>query len=88
MKRLVTVIVLAVLLVGLVLLGLCCTPQATLGISVTELDNVVMIENVGNVDCLVFVNSPEGEQQFQLDVGQNTTVTGISQPIEVSAVSK
>jgi hypothetical protein len=45
-----------------------------------------MIENVGNVDCLVFVNSPEGEQQFELAVGQNTTVTGISQPIEVSAV--
>ena len=33
-----------------------------------------------------FVNSPEGEQQFELAVGQNTTVAGISQPIEVSAV--
>jgi hypothetical protein len=31
-------------------------------------------------------NSPEGEHQFTLAVGQNTTVTGISQPIEVSAV--
>jgi len=29
----------------------------------------------------------EGEQQFELAVGQNTTVTGISQPIEVSVVS-
>jgi hypothetical protein len=58
-----------------------------LGISVTELDNGVFIENVSNVDCLVFVNSPEGEQQFELGVGRNTTVTGISPPIEVAAVS-
>ena len=86
MKRLVTVVTLAILLVGLVLLGLSCAPQATLEISVTDLDNGVMIENVGSVDCLVFVNSPEGEQQFELAVGQNTTVTGISQPIDVSAV--
>jgi len=70
----------------LALIGLSCTPQTTLEISVTELDNGVMIENVGTVDCFVFVNSPEGEQQFELAVGQNTTVTGTSQPIEVSAV--
>ena len=87
MKRLVTVVILAVLLVGLVLLGLSCAPQGTLDISVTELDNGVMIENVGSVDCVVFVNSPEGEQQFELAVGQDVTVTGISQPTEVSAVS-
>ena len=87
MKRLVTVVVLAILLVGLILLGLSCAPQATLEISVTELDNGVMIRNVGNVDCLVFVNSLEGEQQFELSAGENVTVTDISQPIEVSAVS-
>ena len=87
MKKLVIVVTLAILLVVSVLLSLSCAPQATLEISVTELDNGVMIENVGNVDCLVFVNSPEGEQQFELAVGQNTTVTGLSQPIEVSAVS-
>ena len=87
MKRLVTVVTLAILLVVLVLLGLSCAPQATLEISVTDLDNGVMIENVGSVDCLVFVNSPEGEQQFELAIGQNTTVIGISQPIEVRAVS-
>ena len=56
-------------------------------ISVTEVDNGVMIENVGNVDCLVFVSSPEGEQQFELAVGESVTVTGIIKPIEVSAVS-
>lgn len=76
-----------VAVVGFVLLGSSCAPQATLDISVTEMDNGVMIQNVGDVDCLVFVNSPEGGQQFELAVGQNTTVTGISQPIEVSAVS-
>jgi len=72
----------------LALIGLSCAPQTTLEISVTEIDNGVMIQNVGSVDCLVFVSSPEGEQQFELAVGQNTTVTGISQPIEVAAVGR
>jgi len=58
-----------------------------LEISVTEVDNGVMIENMGNIDCLVFVSSPESEQQFELAVGESVTVTDISQPIEVSAVS-
>ena len=71
----------------LALIGLSCAPQTTLDISVTELNNGVVIENVGNVDCLVIISSPEGEQQFELTIGQNETVTGISQPIEVSAVS-
>ena len=74
-------------ILALALLGLSCAPEATLEISVTEVDNGVMIENVGNVACLVFVNSPEGEQQFELAVGENVTVTDISQPIEVSAVA-
>ena len=56
-------------------------------ISVTEVDNGVMIENMGNIDCFVFVSSPESEQQFELAVGESVTVTDISQPIEVSAVS-
>ena len=75
-------------ILALALLGLSCAPQATLEISVTEIDNRVMIENVSNVDCLVFVNSPEGEQQFELAVGESVTVTHLSQPIEVSAVSQ
>jgi hypothetical protein len=54
-KRLVPLVILTILLVGSVLLGLSCTPQTTLGISITELDNGVFIENVSNVDCLVFV---------------------------------
>ena len=68
------------------LLGLSCAPEATLELSVTEVDNGVMIENVGNVACLVFVSSSEGEQRFELAVGESVTVSNISQPIEVSAV--
>jgi hypothetical protein len=71
----------------LTLLSLSSTPETSLEVSVTEIDNGVVIQNVGSVACLVFVNSPDGEQQFELAVGQNTTVTGISQPIEVSMVS-
>jgi len=74
-------------IVAIALIGLTCAPEATLEISVTEIDNGVMIENVGNVACLVFVSSPEGEQQFELAAGESVTVTNISQPIEVSAVS-
>jgi len=75
-------------ILALVLVGLSCAPEGTLEISVTEIDNGVMIENVGNVACLVFVNSPEGEQQFELAVGESVTVTNISQPIKVSTVSQ
>ena len=45
------------------------------------------IKNVGNVDCRVFVSSPEGEQRFELAVGESVTVTDIAGPIEVSAVT-
>lgn len=74
-------------ILALALLGSSCAPEARLEISVTEIDNGVMIENVGNVDCLVFVSSPESEQQFKLAVGESATVTDIAKPIEVSAVS-
>lgn len=69
------------------LLGLSCTPGTILEISVTEEDNGVIIQNAGNVACAVFVSSPEGEQQFELAADENITITDISQPIEVSAVS-
>jgi len=74
-------------ILAVVLLGLSCAPEATLEISVTEVDNGVMIKNVGNVDCLVFVSSPEGEQQFGLSVSESVTVTDIAEPLEVSVVS-
>jgi hypothetical protein len=71
----------------LAVLGLSYTPGTSLEVSVTEVDNGVIIQNVGNVACLVFVNSPEGEQQFELAIGKNVTVIGISRPIDVSAVA-
>jgi hypothetical protein len=71
---------------ALALLGLSCAPEGTLEILVTEVDNGVIIQNVGNIACLVFVSSLEGEQQFELAVGESVTVTDISQPIDVSAV--
>ena len=74
-------------ILALGLTGLSCTPEATLEIFVTEIDNGVTIENVGNVALLVFVSSPEGDQQFELAVGESVTVTDIIKPIEVSAVS-
>ena len=74
-------------ILAVALLGLSCAQETTLEISVTEVDNGVMIENVGNVDCLVFVSSPESQQQFELAVDESVTVTDITKPIEVSAVS-
>lgn len=80
-----TFLICCVLLIAL--LGLSCTTQATLEISVTEVDNGVIIESMGTVDCIAIVNSPEGEQRFELAVGESVTVTGITRPIEVSTVS-
>ena len=74
-------------ILALILFGLSCAPESTLEIAVTEVDNGVMIENVGNVACLVFVNSPEGELQYALAVGESVTVSDVTKPIEVSAVS-
>jgi len=71
----------------LALLGLSYTPGTSFEVSVTDIDNGVIIQNVGNIPCLVFVSSPEGEQQFEVAVGKNVTVTDISQPIDVSATS-
>ena len=71
----------------LALIGLSYTPGTSLEISVTEVDNGVIIQNKGNIACLVFVSSSEGEQKFELAVGKNVTVIGISRPIDVSAVA-
>ena len=71
----------------LALIGLSYTAGNSLEVSVTEVDNGVIIHNVGNVACLVFVNSLEGEQQFELAVGGSVTVTDTTKPIDVSAVT-
>lgn len=74
-------------ILALVLIGLSYAPEDALSVSATLVENGVMIENAGNVDCLVFVSSPEGEQRFELAIGESITVNDISQPIEVSAVT-
>jgi hypothetical protein len=73
-------------ILALLLVGLSCAPEATLAVSVTEIDNGVVIENTGTADCIATVTSPEAKQRFELNVGENVTVTNISQPIEVAAV--
>lgn len=84
---------------ALALVGLSCTPEVgleisvtedSLSISVTEVDDGVMIENLSSVSCLVlvFVASPEVEHEFELAVGERVTVTGITEPIEVAAVGR
>ena len=82
-------------ILALALLGSSCAPEAALEVSVSDdtisvtailIENGVMIENVGDVDCIVFVSSPEGEQQFELAAGKSITVTDITEPIEVAAV--
>lgn len=56
-------------------------------VSVNEIGDGIVIENVGSVDCLVFVTSPDSEQQFELAIGESVTVIDMLQPIEVAAVS-
>lgn len=59
----------------LALTGLSYTPGFAAEVSVTGIDDGVVIQNVGNIPCLVIVNSLEGEQQFELAVGANATLT-------------
>ena len=74
-------------ILALVLVGSSCAPEGTLAVSVTEIDDGVLIENTGTTDCITIVTSPEGEQRFELAVSESAPVTNMSQPIEVSAVT-
>lgn len=62
----------------LALVGLSYIAGSPAEISITGIDNGVIIQNVGNVPCLVIVNSLEGEQQFELAVGANVTLVTLS----------
>jgi len=62
----------------LVLIGLSYTWGISSEVSVTGIDNGVIIQNVGSIPCLVFVNSLEGEQQFELAIGANVTLVTLS----------
>jgi len=72
----------------LALTGLSYTPGTSLEIPRTELDNGVIIQNVGNIPCLIFVSSPEGAQRLQLAVAEKVTVTHIAEPIDIAATSE
>jgi hypothetical protein len=61
-----------------VLMGLSYMAEIPSEVSVTGIDNGVIIQNVGNHPCLVIVNSIEGEQQFELAVGANVTLVTLS----------
>ena len=61
--------------------------EESLAILVTEIEGGIAIENLSGGDCIVYVRSPEGEQMFELGIGETITVTGITAPIEVEAVT-
>ena len=65
-------------LMGLSNIGLLYEGGISSEVSVTGTDNGVIIQNVGNHPCLVIVNSLEGEQQFELAVGENVTLVTLS----------
>ena len=60
--------------------------EGSLEIAVTEVEGGVLIDSLSGVACIVFVRSPEGEQEFELAAGESVTVTGITGPIEVGVV--
>ncbi len=86
--RIVTLICCTLALAMLALIGLSYTAGTSLAVTVIDIDNGVMIQNEGNIPCLIFVNSPEGVQQFQLAIGANVTVTDVTRPIDVGATSE
>jgi len=71
----------------LALTGLSYTPGISFGFSISDIDDGVVIQNAGDISCFVFVNLREGVQQFQLAVGENVTVAGVAQPVDVSGTS-
>ena len=71
----------------LALTGLSYTPGISFGFSISDIDDGVVIQNAGDISCFVFVNLREGVQHFQLAVGENVTVAGVAQPVDVSGTS-
>ena len=61
--------------------------EESLAIRVMEVEGGITIENLSGVACIVFVRSPEGEQEFEVAAGESVTVTGITPRIEACSVS-
>ena len=55
---------------------------------VAEVEGGILIENLSGVACIVFVKSPEGEQEVELAAGESVTVTGIRGAGGAGAVAK
>jgi len=62
------------------------TDDEAIGLIVVEVEGGIEITNTGEIAVIVSVRSPDGEQQYEFDVGGSVTVTGITPPIEVWAV--
>jgi hypothetical protein len=62
-------------------------PRGCISYFLTEIGHAVVIENTGTTGCIAAITSLEGEQRFELKVGENVTVTNISQSLEISAVN-
>jgi hypothetical protein len=72
----------------LALTGLSYTQGFAAEVSVTGIDNGVIIQNVGGTPCLVIVDSLEGEQRFELAANANVTLvtlSNITTPFNVGA---
>ena len=65
-------------LVFLALAGLSYLAGIPSEVSVTGIDNGVVIQNVGGTPCLVIVSSLEGDHQFELAAGANATLATLS----------
>jgi hypothetical protein len=72
--RIATLVCCVLALALLALAGLSYIAEIPSEVSVVGIDNGVLIQNVGNIPCLVVVDSLEGEQQFDLPVGANVTL--------------
>jgi len=57
-------------------------------VTVTEVEGGIEITNTGDIPVIVFVKSPDGEQQLELDVGESVPDKGITGPIEVLVVGE
>ena len=72
--RIATLVCCVLALALLALAGLSYIAEIPSEVSVVGIDNGVIIQNVGNIPCLVVVDSLEGGQQFDLPVGTNVTL--------------
>ena len=59
----------------------------TISISAVLVEDGVVVENRSTVPVVVFVESAEGRQQFELEVGESVTVSGLTKPAKAKVVA-